>query len=105
MPLPGRHSGSLSRRAAASLASVANQCHLVFTGLDRTGVDLRSLTVTAHFGVDSIHKVEKVAGPIQASFVLRLSRTVVFRERASCLLTLRYGAERREKQTRGVNTT
>lgn len=65
--MSGRSSGSLSARAAASLASAANQCHLVFSGLDRTGVDLRSLTVTAHFGVDSVHKVTKVAGPIQAS--------------------------------------
>lgn len=63
--MSNRTSGSLSARAAATLASAANQCHLVFSGLDRTGVDLRSLTVTAHFGVDSVHKVTKVAGPIQ----------------------------------------
>ncbi|CAB1097009.1 unnamed protein product [Ectocarpus sp. CCAP 1310/34] len=46
-------------------SSTDRQCHLVFTGLNNTGQDLRSLRVTAHFGVDSVHKVGKVTSPIQ----------------------------------------
>lgn len=51
-------------------ASSDRQCHLVFTGLENTGQDLQSLRVTAHFGVDAVHKVGKVTSPIQVSFVL-----------------------------------
>ena len=47
--------------------SPEGQCHLAFTGLDKTGHDLRTLRVTAHFGVDSVHKVGKVTSPIKAS--------------------------------------
>ncbi|CAM9475560.1 unnamed protein product [Ectocarpus fasciculatus] len=46
-------------------SSSDRQCHLVFTGLNNTGQDLRSLRVTAHFGVDSVHKVGKITSPIQ----------------------------------------
>lgn len=54
-------------RSSGNLSAASGQCHLVFTGLNRTGLDLRGLTVTVHFGVDSVHKVGKIAGPIQAS--------------------------------------
>ncbi|CAM9413302.1 unnamed protein product, partial [Hapterophycus canaliculatus] len=53
-----------STQAPISVSS-DRQCHLVFTGLNKTGQDLQSLRVTAHFGVDSVHKVGKVTSPIQ----------------------------------------
>ena len=49
------------------MPSPDGQCHMVFTGLEKTGHDFRSLRVTAQFGVDSVHKVGKVTGPIKAS--------------------------------------
>lgn len=55
------------RPVASATVSSESQCHLVFTGLERTGHDLRKLTVAAHFGVDTKHKAARTAGPIQAS--------------------------------------
>lgn len=46
----------------------ASQCHLTFTGLDRTGHDLRNLRIKAHFGVDAVHKVAKHTSPLQVKF-------------------------------------
>lgn len=43
------------------------QCHLVFTGLEKTGQDLSSLRVTALFGVDCEHQIATMASAIQAS--------------------------------------
>lgn len=59
-------------------ASSDRQCHLVFTGLENTGQDLQSLRVTAHFGVDAVHKVGKVTSPIQ------VKRGLLFRQMAVC---------------------
>ncbi|CAN0011401.1 unnamed protein product [Scytosiphon promiscuus] len=41
------------------------QCHLVFTGLEKTGQDLSSLRVTALFGVDCEHQIATMASAIQ----------------------------------------
>lgn len=43
----------------------SSQCYLLFTGLEHTGHHLGSLRVTAHFGVDAVHKVGKVTLPVQ----------------------------------------
>lgn len=76
------------------------QCHIAFTGLERTGHDLSSLRVTAHFGVDSIHKVGEGTGPVKASliersdpqitmalhvFLLQYVRMVLFWASSTCL--------------------
>lgn len=59
---------SPNERVPQIVGATERQCHLVFTGLDKTGHDLRSLRVTAHFGVDAVHKVGKVTMPIQVRF-------------------------------------
>ncbi|CAN0275173.1 unnamed protein product, partial [Ectocarpus fasciculatus] len=41
------------------------ESHLEFTGLEKTGHDLRGLRVTAIFGVDSVHQIACVTSPIQ----------------------------------------
>ena len=62
----GRPTPTLSSRSSAS-PFPDDQCHMIFTGLKDTGHDLCSLRVTAHFGVDSVHKVGEGTGPIKAS--------------------------------------
>lgn len=57
----------MSSRSSGNLMGAPNQCHLIITGLDRTGIDPRNLNVTVHFGIDSVHKMGKAAGPIQVS--------------------------------------
>eukprot|EP00903_Cladosiphon_okamuranus_P011771 g11065.t1 len=59
---PGNTPGNT--RAPVSMP-IDRQCHLVFEGLEKTGQDLSSLRVTAHFGVDAVHKVGKVTNPVQ----------------------------------------
>ncbi|CBJ27774.1 expressed unknown protein [Ectocarpus siliculosus] len=41
------------------------ESHIEFTGLEKTGHDLRGLRVTAIFGVDAVHQIACVTSPIE----------------------------------------